>query len=137
MDKKDPSSGPDDEHESVHQSDTEEESHNNAEDDGDDKSGDGSDDESDDESTDGADMDSVDFEDYTDGEDPVSIIGSPDFPRLAFVRACWESDSMMNRKRLWGQVKRFEVLWRDYRENGWQDAHFYPASERPKADEWW
>ena len=51
---------------------------------------------------------------------PVLPILLPDFPRMQFIKACWESDSMMNRKRIWGQVKRFEVLYRDYRVNGWQ-----------------
>lgn len=34
-----------------------------------------------------------------------SPIESPSFPCTAFVRACFDSDSMMNRKRLWGVVK--------------------------------
>ena len=68
------------------------------------------------------------------GKDPVSLLTSPNFPRLAFIRACWDSDSMMNRKRLWGQVKRFEVLWRDYRTNGWQDPRFYAASTSDEAE---
>jgi len=36
---------------------------------------------------------------------------SPRFPAYAFVRACYESDSMMNRKRLWGIVKQVEEIW--------------------------
>ena len=64
---------------------------------------------------------------HTGEEDPMVLLTSPDFPRLTFIRACWDSDSMMNRKRLWGQVKQFEVLWKEYRTNGWQDPVFYPS----------
>lgn len=45
---------------------------------------------------------------------------SPSFPYLAFLHACYESDSMRNRKRLWNIVKQFDGLWRDYRLHGWQ-----------------
>ena len=55
----------------------------------------------------------------------MPIVMLPHFDRLAFVHACWASDSMMNRKRLWGQVKQFEVLWEDYRLHGWQVDRFY------------
>ncbi|EKM51758.1 uncharacterized protein PHACADRAFT_262086 [Phanerochaete carnosa HHB-10118-sp] len=59
-------------------------------------------------------------------EPPIKpLVMSPHFQRLAFVRACWQSDSMMNRKRLWGQVKQFEGLWEDYRLHGWQVDRFY------------
>lgn len=84
--------------------------------------------ESEDEGETDSESDDDEDEDDTDGEDPVALLVSPNFPRLAFIRACWNSDSMMNRKRLWGQVKRFEVLWKDYRTNGWQDPKFYPAA---------
>ena len=87
-------------------------------------------DDNDDHEGDGSEDESRDEDDSASGEDPKSILTSPDFPRLAFVRACWKSDSMMNRKRLWGQVRRFGVLWKDYRMNGWQDPCFYPAHER-------
>lgn len=50
---------------------------------------------------------------------------SPHLDRVAFVHACWQSDSMMNRKRLWGQVQQFEALWTEYRLNGWQGDRFY------------
>ena len=75
-----------------------------------------------------------DDEEDTGGEDPVAILTCPDFPRLSFVCACWDSDSMMNRKRLWGQVQRFEKLWKDYRTNGWRDPLFYPADEIDDSD---
>lgn len=55
----------------------------------------------------------------------IPLMMSPHLNRLAFVRECWDSDSMMNRKRLWGQVKRFEKLWEDYRLHGWQVNRFY------------
>lgn len=59
----------------------------------------------------------------------ISLMMSPHLDRLAFVRECWDSDSMMNRKRLWGQVKRFEKLWEDYRLHGWQVNRFYSPDE--------
>ena len=92
----------------------------------------GSDSESDEEEYE---SDNGDDEEDTGGVDPVTLLTSPDFPRLAFVRACWESDSMMNRRRLWGQVRRFRVLWKDYRTNGWQKDEFYPASEIDAEEE--
>lgn len=42
------------------------------------------------------------------------------FPYLAFVHACYESDSMRNRQRLWNIVKHFDGVWKDYRLHGWQ-----------------
>ncbi|KAF8903673.1 hypothetical protein CPB84DRAFT_1746072 [Gymnopilus junonius] len=47
-----------------------------------------------------------------------------DFPWYYFVKCCFASDSMKNRKRIWGQVKQFEELWKDYRENGWEVDRF-------------
>ncbi|KAK7689851.1 hypothetical protein QCA50_006490 [Cerrena zonata] len=58
-----------------------------------------------------------------------SLILSPTFPRLAFIRACWDSDYMMNRKRIWEQVKQFEKLWIDYRINGWKVDRFFPSAD--------
>lgn len=58
-----------------------------------------------------------------------SLIFSPQFPALAFVAACWSSDSMKNRRRLWSQVRQFEELWKDYRLHGWQADRFYPSEE--------
>jgi hypothetical protein len=49
----------------------------------------------------------------------------PHFPRLAFVHACFQSDSMMNRKRIWGIVKQYDDLWMDYQTNGWKEKRFY------------
>lgn len=57
----------------------------------------------------------------------MPLILSPEFPRLAFVRACWESDSMMSRKRLWKQVEQFGFLWKDYRSHGWRVDRFIPT----------
>lgn len=67
----------------------------------------------------------------TSGEKPPSsseahtLLYSPHFPRLAFVRACFQSDSMMNRKWIWGIVKQFDALWRDYPTNSMQEKMFY------------
>jgi hypothetical protein len=49
---------------------------------------------------------------------------SASFPYVAFVHACYESDSMRNRERLWNIVKQFDDLWRDYRLHGWQRDMF-------------
>ncbi|KAF8155696.1 hypothetical protein B0H34DRAFT_860014 [Crassisporium funariophilum] len=50
---------------------------------------------------------------------PSCPLDDTNFPYIPFIRACYESDSMRNRQRLWGQVKQFEEVWRDYRAHGW------------------
>lgn len=60
---------------------------------------------------------------------PIESLFSSQFPYLRFLHACWESDSMMNRKRLWGMVKQFDGLWREYRLHGWEVNRFFPAEE--------
>lgn len=62
------------------------------------------------------------------------LFASLHFPRLAFIRECWNSDSMMNRKRLWGQAKQYDDLWRDYRTHGWRVNRFYGSRPTPKTD---
>jgi len=59
---------------------------------------------------------------HSDMRNPLLL---PHFPRLAFVHACFQSDSMMNRKRIWSIVKQYDALWMDYRTNGWQEDKFY------------
>jgi hypothetical protein len=56
--------------------------------------------------------------------DVKSPFRSASFPYFAFVHACYESDSMRNRERLWNIVKQFDDLWRDYRLHGWQRGVF-------------
>ena len=90
---------------------------------------------SEDESEDDGDEDDGNDEPDEGGEDPTAMLTSPDFPRLSFIRACWDSDFMMNRKRLWGQVKRFDVLWRNYRTNGWRHPRFYSTAEVGESEE--
>ena len=46
------------------------------------------------------------------------------FPYIPFVRSCFESPSMKNRRRLWGQVKQVERVWREYRVHGWKVDRF-------------
>lgn len=65
---------------------------------------------------------------------PSAMLLSPHLDRLAFLRACWESDSMMNRKRLWGQVKQFERIWADYRLHGWHVDRFYSSDDLKPTD---
>jgi hypothetical protein len=55
----------------------------------------------------------------------VTPLASLYFPHYAFLRECYKSDSMMNRKRLWGIVKQFDAIWTDYRLNGWERDVFY------------
>jgi hypothetical protein len=57
------------------------------------------------------------------------MILDPQFPALAFVRACMTSDSMRNRKRLWGMVKQFEQLWKVYRSHGLTVDRFFPSKD--------
>ncbi|KDR67047.1 hypothetical protein GALMADRAFT_147471 [Galerina marginata CBS 339.88] len=52
-----------------------------------------------------------------------------DFHWISFVRACYASCSMMNRKRIWGQVKQLEEFWRNYRLYGWEVDRFGVALE--------
>lgn len=47
-----------------------------------------------------------------------------EFPYHAFVRACHNSDSMRNRKRLWDNVKQFDILHKDLRRFGWERDNF-------------
>ncbi|EIW78300.1 hypothetical protein CONPUDRAFT_138635 [Coniophora puteana RWD-64-598 SS2] len=51
-----------------------------------------------------------------------------DFPAFAFVDACFRSDSMRNRRRIYGQVKQFEALWREFRVKGWAVDRFHRSS---------
>jgi len=53
-----------------------------------------------------------------------------DFPAFAFVGACFRSDSMRNRRRIYGQVKQFEALWREFRTKGWEVDRFHPLEGR-------
>jgi hypothetical protein len=55
----------------------------------------------------------------------VRPLTSPSFPYYPFLRQCFRSDSMMNRRRLWGIVKQFDDIWADYRLRGWQRDVFY------------
>src|SRR5262249_21195235 len=43
------------------------------------------------------------------------------FPFYAFLRACFESDSMMSRRRRWYIAKQFDGLWKRYRSRGWDN----------------
>lgn len=60
-----------------------------------------------------------------------SPFNSPSFPFVAFVHACYGSDSMRNRQRFWNIVKQFDGIWRDYRLNGWQRDVFTSYGEAP------
>ncbi|KAI0795361.1 hypothetical protein BC629DRAFT_1262457, partial [Irpex lacteus] len=55
------------------------------------------------------------------------LLLDPQFPALAFIHACLQSDSMRNRRRLWGMVQQIEGVWRRYRVDGWEVDRFYPS----------
>lgn len=59
----------------------------------------------------------------------AELLAHPEFPIFPFLRACWESDSMKNRRRLWGIVKQFDTLWKEYRTNGPKVHRFFPSEE--------
>jgi hypothetical protein len=53
------------------------------------------------------------------------------FPYHLFVPACLlvnttvSSMSMSNRKRFWGIIKQYEVIWREYRTRGWERGEIF------------
>ncbi|GJE88823.1 hypothetical protein PsYK624_049100 [Phanerochaete sordida] len=68
------------------------------------------------------------------GADPLAHAA---FPRLAFVAACCASDSMRSRRRLWGQVRQFARLWREYRVRGWAHDWFFDSRELEGCKDTW
>ena len=58
---------------------------------------------------------------------PVSLVLNPAFRLLAFVRACFLSDTMQSRRRRWSIIKQFDLLWTDYRHDGWERDDFAPV----------
>lgn len=50
----------------------------------------------------------------------------PDFPLLAFLRAWYLSDNMRARRRRWNIIKQFDILWTNYRRDGWERDEFVP-----------
>lgn len=65
------------------------------------------------------------------GEDAAfaAVLSHPLFPIVPFLRACWASDSMRNRRRLWRMVKQFDGLWEEYRTRGPRVPRFFPSEE--------
>lgn len=53
----------------------------------------------------------------------------PSFPLLEFVKAVYRTDSMSNRKRLWGIVQQLGTIWCEYRSQGWQIDYFRKREE--------
>ena len=49
-----------------------------------------------------------------------------DFPLLAFLRAYIQTDHARARRRRWDIIKQFDVLWTDYRRDGWEKEDFVP-----------
>jgi len=60
---------------------------------------------------------------------PSVTFYSGDFPAFAFIDACFHSESIRNRRRLYGQVMQFKELWRDYRMEGWEVDRFYHVAK--------
>ncbi|KAH7928587.1 hypothetical protein BV22DRAFT_1058536 [Leucogyrophana mollusca] len=54
----------------------------------------------------------------------TSVFSASAFPAFKFVYACFQSDSMRNRQRIWGQAKQYELLWKDFRSKGWEVNRF-------------
>ena len=54
----------------------------------------------------------------------LQLISMPSFPHLQFIRACFDLDSMRNRKRLWDIVKQFDGFWWDYQLHGYEVSRF-------------
>ncbi|KAL0949461.1 hypothetical protein HGRIS_009515 [Hohenbuehelia grisea] len=61
---------------------------------------------------------------YSKDEADTAPFDSPDFPYYQFARACHLWDCTRNRRRIWGIVKQFEVLWHNYRLHGWEVDRF-------------
>ncbi|KAH7915361.1 hypothetical protein BJ138DRAFT_998127 [Hygrophoropsis aurantiaca] len=60
-----------------------------------------------------------------DGSKGTSVFQSANFPYFTFVHACFTSDSMNNRRRLWENTKQFERLWKAFRLYGWEVDRFH------------
>ena len=52
------------------------------------------------------------------------VLFDPNFPLLPFIRACYMSDHMKARRRRWSIIKQFDVLWTNYRRDGWERNEF-------------
>ena len=51
----------------------------------------------------------------------------PTFPLLAFLKAYIGSDAMLSRRRRWRIIKQFDVLFTNYRRDGWERDDFVPG----------
>ncbi|KAI0659107.1 hypothetical protein C8Q70DRAFT_150960 [Cubamyces menziesii] len=58
---------------------------------------------------------------------PPLLLLDPAFPLLIFLRAYCGSGSMRARQRRWELVKQFDVLFTNYRRDGWERDDFGPA----------
>ncbi|KAI0330654.1 hypothetical protein GY45DRAFT_1323399 [Cubamyces sp. BRFM 1775] len=55
---------------------------------------------------------------------PALLLLDPAFPLLTFLRAYRDSDSMRARQRRWELIKQFDVLFTNYRRDGWERDDF-------------
>jgi hypothetical protein len=62
---------------------------------------------------------------------PAVLFRDYSFPFYAFVPACLSlnttlaSMSMSNRRRFWGIIQQFQVIWRNYRTTGWEWSEMF------------
>ncbi|GJE96636.1 F-box protein [Phanerochaete sordida] len=57
---------------------------------------------------------------------PPLPLFDPAFPLAAFLRAYRDSDSMRSRRRRWELIKQWDVLFANYRRDGWERDDFVP-----------
>lgn len=70
----------------------------------------------------------IPFSDIPDSELPDTLpLLDPDFPLLAFLRRYYGSEQARSRRRRWNIIKQFDVLWTNYRRDGWERDDFVPA----------
>ncbi|KAI0330655.1 hypothetical protein GY45DRAFT_1434485 [Cubamyces sp. BRFM 1775] len=67
---------------------------------------------------------------------PPLLLLDPAFPLLTFLRAYRDSDSMRARHRRWELIKQFDVLFKNYRRDGWERDDFcLPGTTWVRSDE--
>jgi hypothetical protein len=72
---------------------------------------------------------------YPDNTSRMLPLFNPRFPMLAFLRAYYSSEQMRARRRRWDIIKQFDVLWTDYRRDGWEGDVFVPPGTAWNIDD--
>ncbi|KAH9896787.1 hypothetical protein C8Q73DRAFT_789106 [Cubamyces lactineus] len=65
---------------------------------------------------------------------PPLLLLDPAFPLLPFLRAYRDSDSMRARQWRWELIKQFDVLFTNYRRDGWERDEFCPPGTTWASD---